>query len=67
MTLWPLCYNYKQWLGRQGAMRHSPISLENGPLKSVQNVKKWPIENFKIIKKKAENGPLATNLFPITV
>ena len=37
-------------------MRHSPISLENGPLKSVQNVKKWPIGNFKIIKK-AENGP----------
>ena len=45
-------------------MRHSPISLENGPLKSVQNVKKWPIGNFKIIKK--SYGPLARNLFPIT-
>ena len=22
---------YTQWLGRQGAMRHSPINLENGP------------------------------------
>ena len=24
-----------QWLGRQGAMRHSPIHLKNGPLESV--------------------------------
>ena len=40
-----------QWLGRQGAMRHSPINLENGPLKFVYNDKKWPIENFKIIEK----------------
>ena len=39
----------RQWLGRQGAMRHSPINLENGPSKSVMNVKKWPIEHLKII------------------
>ena len=27
-----LVENYlSQWLGRQGAMRHSPINLENGP------------------------------------
>ena len=43
-----------QWLGRQGAMHHSPIHLKNGPLECVQNVKKWPIENFKIIKKKVK-------------
>ena len=41
----------KQWSGRQGAMRHSRINLENGPSKPLQNVKKWPIENVKIIEK----------------
>ena len=54
-----------QWLGRQGAMRHSPIHLKNGPLESVQNVKKWPIENFKILKK-SWKWPIGKNLFPIT-
>ena len=54
-----------QWLGRQGAMRHSPINLENGPSKSVYNDKKWPIENFKIIEKSWKR-PICKNLFPIT-
>ena len=43
--------NNMQGLGRQGAVGHSPINLKNGPLKSVKNEKKWPIENFKINKK----------------
>ena len=53
-----------QWLGRQGAMRHSPIHLKNGPLECVQNVKKWPIENFKIIQK-SWKWPIGKNLFQI--
>ena len=44
---------------RQGAMRHSPINLENGPYKSVKNDKKWPIQNFKIIEKKLKMAHLA--------
>ena len=35
--------------------------LENVQSKSVYTVKKWPIENIKIMKK-AENGPLAKSL-----